>query len=193
MKKKNYATYLLLISLLTIFSLSMFGCEKKTRDPEVVAKEFLEGTFVVQSYDNWEKLEEYFISLQSSASEETGLVSYEINEELEELCYVKIGNLISDSLRSRQTLIATTNCLPTYERIAKEEGYTTTTKTLDLKPTGKFTETAKVYNYTLVLDAKYDDNTIKEKKVVGSIHLVKENDKWLVDYLEMINMNLLVL
>lgn len=187
MKKKNYATHLLLISLFTIFSLSMFGCAKKTSNPEVVAKEFLEGLFVVQNYDNWEKLEDVLESQQSSASGEAGLVSYEVTEELEELYCGKLYNIISDGLRSEQTLIAIRACPATFEGIAQEEGYTTTTKSFELKETGNCTKTSKTYSYTLVLDAKYDDNTVKEKKLVGSIRIVKENDKWLVDFLEMNN------
>lgn len=189
MKKKNYALYLLLISLLTILSLSMFGCEKKTSKPEVVAKDFLEGTFVVQDYDNAEKVEALLesddIVIWESAPSDSGAIgtfSDEVIKQLEELYYGKVYNLITDNLKSKGPHGAPF----TFENEAKKAGYTTSTKSFDLKETGKSTETVKTYNYNLVLEVKYDDNTVKENKVVGSLRLVKEKDKWLVDYLEII-------
>ena len=191
MKKKNYALYLLLICLLTIFSLSMFGCKKKTSQAEVVARDFLEGTFVVQDYDNSAKVEALWESddiviMDENDSGAIGTYSDEVNKQLEELYYGKVYNLITDNLKSKGTLIQSRTCPFAYEYQAKSDGYTTSTKSLELKETGNSTETAKTYSYTLVLEVKYDDNTVKEEKVVGSLRLVKEKDKWLVDYLEII-------
>ena len=167
-----------------IISSSFVGCQNiKATSPEATAKSFLKGFYEVENYDQLKEIEEALIKIDEGTvppegGEGIGILPEDKVKKYVEASLSHINPLITsdfgDTLMANRSITKNLN-------LAKEYNYTTKIKAINLEPINSTETKRSYYYYKITLVITYPKEIIEEQVLEGSLGLLKEDGKWLVD------------